>query len=660
MEVGSIHAQMSPSFVAASPKSAAPIAPHVCDAVYARNMSVLWRKDAALAHRIDQVSDSDRPVLVTARSGHPTTRVDTPTGQTFLHSKYDPVSEAKKLIDATLLDDKFCFVVFGFGLGYHIVELFDRLKGDAVIVVIEPSLPILSAAMSAVDLTTQLASDRLVLLDRLDKSDIHERLRPHATMMMLGAQFVAHPASGQVAADFHTQARKTIIDYIAYARMTLLTLVGNSQITCRNIAHNLPKYLSTPPINTLRNRFKGRPGIVISGGPSLRKNIDLLTEAKGNAVLCAVQSLFKPLLRRGIVPDFVTSLDFHEMSKQFFNGVEDFKGVHLIAEPKVSWHVLDQYDGPVSLLYSDFAEKLLGRELAARDGLKPGATVAHLAFYLAAYMGCDPIIFVGQDLAFTDHCFYMPGVETHQTWRSEFSRFNTLETKEWERIVRNRPILRKTTDVNGRNVYTDDLLFTYLEQFERDFAETSATIIDATEGGARMRGTQVMTLRQALDTYAASPLPADAFDYRKRCNWNDNALLASGRDELTHRIEEIEHLVEVCDEMLGILKELTELTSDAAAFNRRLHRVDELRAVVARASRSYDIINAATQKAELQRFSADRRLDATDTSGADRAKRQLARDTNFVRSFREGADQMLGILEATLARFDDHTGNSPS
>ena len=63
---------------------------------------------------------------------------------------------------------------------------------------------------------------------------------------------------------------------------------------------------------------------------------------------------------------------------------------------------------------------------------------AHLAFYLTKYLGCDPIIFVGQDLAYTGHVFYVPGVEIHRSWRSELNRFHTMEHKEWERIVRNR------------------------------------------------------------------------------------------------------------------------------------------------------------------------------------------------------------------------------
>ncbi len=620
--------------------------------LFVRNMSALWRKDPKLAQRVDDVPDGDRFEIITARSGDPTCRMRSEAGSTLLHSKYNPAAEAEKLIDTIPLEDKFCYIVCGLGLGYHVRELYERLCSGCVIIVCEPSLPLLSTAFAHVDLSDMIESGRLVLLDRLDKAEVHDKLRPHNTLMMLGAQIVVHPPSDRIAGGFHSKARTVVTDYVAYSRMTLLTLVGNSQVTCRNIAHNLPKYLTTPPINVLRDRFKGFPAVVISGGPSLRKNIDLLASMKGKAVLIAVQSMFKPLMDRGIVPDFVTTLDFHSMSQQFFSGLQDVRDVHVIAEPKVSWHVLDAYDGPVSLLHSGFVEQLIGPALAGRDGLPPGATVAHLCFYLAQYLGCDPIVFVGQDLAFTGHCFYIPGVEVHKTWRSELNRFNSMETKEWERIVRNRTILRTINDINGRPIYTDDLLLTYLEQFERDFTTTSARVIDATEGGARMRGSVVMPLSDVIEQHCGRSIPNSAFAYRRECQWNETSKVAAARSELAQRVAEIERIDALCDEMLALLKELEDLVDDPPRFNQRLVRVDELRTVVTDSYRAYRIVNSATQMAELRRFTADRKLEATNKSGPKRALHQLSRDAHFVQSVRDGARTMVDILQRTIERLD--------
>ena len=228
-----------------------------------------------------------------------------------------------------------------------------------------------------------------------------------------------------------------------------------------------------------------------------------------------------------------------------------------------------------------------------------------------------------------------------------------METKEWERIVRNRNILRKIEDVDGFDVYTDDLLFTYLEQFERDFATCRATVIDATEGGARMNGTEIMPLREVIDRYCTRPLPDDAFAYRRKAAWRDTSRHAEFEGQLSKRIAEVTEIRDICDEMLELLDELDGLTDDPAAFNRRLVRVDELRAVVNRAGRSYDIVTAATQRAELQRFTADRKLGASEATGIERTKRQLERDTRFVTAFREGVERMIELLEEALRRFDN-------
>ncbi len=103
--------------------------------------------------------------------------------------------------------------------------------------------------------------------------------------------------------------------------------------------------------------------------------------------------------------------------------------------------------------------------------------------------------------------------------------------------------------------------------------------------------------------------------------------------------------------MLIVLHELEGLTDDPVRFNRRIIRVDQLRSVVQRAHRAYRIVNASTQLAELQRYTADRKLGASDAEGVDRAQRQLVRDIKFVESFRDGAEKMIQILTDTVTRF---------
>src|SRR5213079_2546333 len=161
--------------------------------------------------------------------------------------------------------------------------------------------------------------------------------------------------------------------------------------------------------------------------------------------------------------------------------------------------------GPLSLLGNDFADSLLREMELKKTRLTSGATVAHLAFYLAEHLGCDPIIFIGQDLGFSDGLCYAPGTSYEDVWRPELGRFCTVEMKQWEQIVRDRHILRRVPDHQGRPMYTEERLFTYLQQFERDFAHSSRRIIDATEGGALKRGAESMTLARALEQFCTRP-----------------------------------------------------------------------------------------------------------------------------------------------------------
>lgn len=630
------------------------VVPSLGHDVFLRNLRALWRVDPRLAMDVDAVDDDQRLPLEPTRSGSWTVSAPAPDGQlVYLHSRYDPIAEAERFAAAVPLEEKYCFVLCGLGLGYALRALWQRLGKEAVVVCAEPSIRMIATALANTDLSDIIASGRLVVLTCDDKSRLHERMERFSALMMLGAQFVHHAPSLRLSPNEHAAISRRLTEYVTFTRMTLATLMGNARITCKNIAMNMAAYVSTPPINLLRDRFAGFPAVVISAGPSLRKNIDQLAGLKGRAVLIAVQTALRPLLDRGIVPDFVTSLDFHEMSRKFFEGLRGLEKVHLVAEPKATWHVIDAYPGPVSLLDNAWARLVLGDTLAARDGLTAGATVAHLAFYLAVYLGCDPILFVGQDLAYTGHVFYVPGVEVHQSWRSELNRFQTMEQKEWERIVRNRPILRRVRGNDGGELYTDELLFTYLEQFEKDIARTPRRVINATEGGARIRGTQTMTLAEASAQFAREPIGVGRFAYLNATTWRDPACLSQTAREIDARCAELDGVVDVCEEILTLLDELEGLTNDPPRFNRRIARVDELRGRVSLRNRAYRIVNAATQAAEFRRYAADRRLAATDAEGVERAKGQIARDREFIRAVRDGAVDVRTILREALARVNE-------
>lgn len=622
------------------------------------NLAALWANDPALAEQLESLLDQPPYAVEPSKAGVPTLSLPTPDGRRlFLHSRHQPVDEARRLVAAADLEGKTVVCVHGFGLGYHVEQLFDQLCEEAWIVVLEPDLRVLRTAFEQRDLSRLLRSGHVIFLTQADRSSVMTRLAKHQALICVGLGFLTHPPSQQLHGAFHAEIRRIIDEYAGFCQTSINTLVLNGRRTCENIARNLGWYAATPGIGDLKDKHAKQPAIIVSAGPSLRKNKHLLKEAQGKAVLVAVQTTLQPLLEMGIEPDYVTSLDYHDICTRFFEKLPPKLHTQLVAEPKASSKIFGLFPGTVRLLGSDFADGLLREMPLGKDRLRAGATVAHLAFYLAEHMGCDPIIFVGQDLGFSDGLCYLPGTSYEDVWRPELNRFCTVEMRQWEHIVRERPILRRIEDHEGRPMYTEERLFTYLQQFERDFATSRARIIDATEGGARKRGAESMTLADALRSLSPRETagvraaensqlldhPQSASAYR----WD---LLPACLQSLRLRRDEAGRIEQISRETLPLLHEIRSHIQDSERVNRTIARIDALRAQMNEVNDCYELVTQLSQQTELTRLRNDCLLAACKASGEERQRRQIDRDIANVKSVLEAAEQFQKLMDEVIDR----------
>ena len=111
----------------------------------------------------------------------------------WLHSRYEPVEEAQKLVDVLDFGKHIAFYVHGFGLGYHLELLFERAGDEAVFFVFEPDLLLLRTAFEHRDLSRLIESNRVHFFTQPDKADLLTRLTPHTAMLSLGVATIAHP-----------------------------------------------------------------------------------------------------------------------------------------------------------------------------------------------------------------------------------------------------------------------------------------------------------------------------------------------------------------------------------------------------------------------------------------------------------------------------------
>ncbi len=589
------------------------------------NLAALWAVDHALAARLDALADDDAIALEPAKSGAMTAAVTPEGGRSiYLHSRYDPIDEAARQT-ARVPADRLEIFLLGLGLGYHVAALRTRAT-EATIWAFEPDLHVIRAAFEVTDLSQALLDRKLRIIHAPDKSLLSTEWMPHLAGINVGQERVEHAPSLQLHPQFFAEVRTLIDEFLAFGKTTINTMLINGKRTCENLAQNIPWYVASPGIGRLKNALKGKPAIIVSAGPSLRKNKHLLRQAVGHAAIIAVQTTFQQLVDIDVEPDFVTSLDYHDICTQFFQKIPGHVRTELVAEPKATPKIFELNPGPLSLLGNDFVERILRELRLDRPRLQAGATVAHLAFYLAQHLGCDPIIFVGQDLGFSDGLAYSPGTSYDDLWRPELGRFNTVEMMQWQRIVRDRNILRRIPDYLGRPMYTEERLFTYLQQFERDFAQSAARIIDATEGGVAKRGAVSMPLADALNAHCREPLGV-TIPKHGGLEWSR---LSQAETSLRTRLQEAMQIEQISADTLPLLREISESLHEQHRVNELIARIDLLRSRMNDLGMTYDLIMQLTQQSELDRFAADRRIAAAGVDGGERQRRQVLRDIDNV------------------------------
>ncbi len=625
------------------------------DTLLAANLLLIARRQPFLAQALARESPASHATFALDAKGACTGTIRSGAVERRLCSAVDAVAEASRWAANIDVAKHATVVVPGWGCGHHVAAIARRLRQFGAVVVFEPDLALLREALRRTDLSPWFQSSNVVIVhDPADGAALTTALQGLEGILASGVHIAAHAAGrtrlGKACDDFagaFTHVMKAV-------RTNVVTTLVQSDVTARNCIQNLGLYSTAPGVADLAGRWKGRPAVVVSAGPSLRRNIDLLAEpgVRDRVVIIAVQTTLKTLLARGIKPHFVVALDYHEISRRFYEGLTaaDVEGVTLVVDPKCNPAIPTSFPGTIRCIGDDIADRVAGEGLWRDMGrIRPGSTVAHLAYYLARHLGCDPVIMIGQDLGFTDHHYYAPGAAIHETWAGELNDFNTLEMLEWERIARMRHLLRAAVDQHGRRIYTDEQMATYLVHFERDFAidaKAGLAVIDATEGGVSKAHTLAMPLRDALARHAAAPiapvpLPATTGDAPRR------------RDGAATRLRELlrgtRTVATLSRETAPLLQRMLDRHGDREQVDRLIIRVQEI-ARRASANPAFWFVQFINQTGQLRRFKADRAIELDESlSPEDRQKATIRRDLDNVRWLADAADFLATLLEAGLA-----------
>jgi len=263
---------------------------------------------------------------------------------------------------------------------------------------------------------------------------------------------------------------------------------------------NFYQGLSNLPYSYLANRmagqFKGVPAIICAAGPSLDRNIEQLKGLQDKALIFAGGTAMNAMNSRKINPHFGASIDpnITQITRVLANNAFEipyFYRLRTSADAMEIVHGDHLYiNGAGGYKLPSWLEKRCEIESSVR--VEEGMNVINFCTSIAQILGCNPIIFVGLDLAYTNKQSYVSNMAFHPFHHDQdglITKSLDDELIEWKDIY-DQPIFTLWKWISESKWYTE-----YAARFP------DKKFINATEGGIGFKGGVNMSLAEASEQF---------------------------------------------------------------------------------------------------------------------------------------------------------------
>lgn len=315
-----------------------------------------------------------------------------------IHSQKGAEAEAQSIFNNTEDSPNYIHVIYGLGLGYLFKEFCDKSCGTTLLY--EPDLEILRVTLEIVDFSKELSKGTIYVTSDFDSL---EKIFPDA--YSYGSNVKCHFL------DFHRNTRSEDIQNLT-KELTRINSIYSSNYNFQNKEnYNFLKSATSAfkdkaeatPFRLLKDICKDVPAIVVSAGPSLNKNIEILKENQDKVLIFCVGTAYKALAKHGIKPDFLNAIEMGDAATQF--NEYNLENINFISEGYThrNFHRIKYKRKFLTLSHENISNVWFG-SVTEHDvtGYETKGTVSYNALNCAQIMGCNPIILIGQDLAYTD------------------------------------------------------------------------------------------------------------------------------------------------------------------------------------------------------------------------------------------------------------------
>ncbi len=451
-----------------------------------------------------------------------------------LASTTSPKKQAERLLLEKKIEKGQIVILLGLGNPHLITEINRQMEEGQIFLLIDYHSDIvptlwkfgLGKVLSLAGRHVFAGEEKLALLWNYIESLPIEKLK--------GIVYFKNPTSLLLAREFYLQVEENIHKLFSSKMSDLLTKFEFERIWVKNTILNTFSFLedSTPryKVSELFGMLENIPAVLVSAGPSLRSQCNWLKSVRDKVFVFSCDTSLKVLVKFGIFPDGVMTLDAQTNSFFHFMG-ENLEEVTLFADLVTSPMLLRSLNFK-SIVHSQttkfqvnaagepIRETTAGSEIAEMyignvGDIQSGGSVATSAFDLLRMLGCKEIYLLGQDLAYTGREIHSTGTHHNEKWLTLVNRKKSLEHIN-ESICRKRQT-QMVESSDGRKVLTDYVLNIYRHWFEESAKHITFPVYNISSKGARIQNIPSIDTNTA--TQNLSKYKAHGYPWRKKPPW---------------------------------------------------------------------------------------------------------------------------------------------
>lgn len=456
--------------------------------------------------------------------------------------------ERERFEQETSLDQVNAVYIYGLGLGYHYTYLKEWLEEDTTrdLIFIEEDPAVLSLFMSKDELQEILLHPQVHLRWIFDQ-DRRDAFY-HECANSFPVRRVAVAALESYAEEYSEKFEELKLALMRKSTIENALFMENLHYH-QLFANLLPNYKRLPKAfygNGLHGQFKNIPAIICGAGPSLSDAVPFLKNMEQKALIIAGGSTITALSSQGVSSHFNFAIDPNPTEYSRLHPSQSYE-TPLCYGNRLRADVFNTFNGPMGYLHTctgGYSEIWMEQELGLEsedvsEGWSDEAlSVTTLAISTAVKFGCNPIVLVGLDLAFTNMQSYSEGVlEKSQVFFDEMKQ----DTRASEKLL-------TRTGRDGKQVYT--LIKWIMESAAiSGFAKAhpNTEFINATDGGIGFDGIPYISIKDFANQLTSS------YDIRGlvHANVQESLLSYLSDDQVEASLEKLRLSVEKCYEVIG-------------------------------------------------------------------------------------------------------------